>query len=146
MAIARRRVGAQVARTARGRIEGERLEQLRSSRKSSVSDERSPPERGATIREQLREVLLGGPATARELSGLVGMREKDVAEHLSHLSLSLARRGERLEVTPASCIACGYAFRSRERLSRPGACPRCRSTRIDPQVFRILPSGSGSGL
>ena len=106
-----------------------------------MSDERSPPERGATIREQLREALLAGPATARDLSGLVRVREKDVAEHLSHLSQSLARRGEHLEITPASCIACGFAFRSRERLSRPGACPRCRSTRIDPPVFRITPSG-----
>jgi hypothetical protein len=111
-----------------------------------VSDERSPPPRGATIRQQLREVLLGEAVTARDLSGLVGVREKDVAKHLTHLSRSLARRGERLEVTPASCIACGFGFRSRERLSRPGACPRCRSTRIDPPVFRITSSGKDSGL
>jgi transcriptional regulator len=110
-----------------------------------VPDERSPPQRGATIRELLREALLAGPATARDLSGLVGVREKDVAEHLAHLSLSLARRGERLEVTPASCIACGFAFRSRERLSRPGACPRCRSTRIDPPLFRVTASGESGG-
>ncbi len=112
-----------------------------------MSDERSPPQRGATIREQLREVLLGGAVTARDLSGVVGVREKDAAEHLTHLSRSLARRGERLEVTPASCIACGFGFRSRERLSRPGSCcPRCRSTRIDPPVFRNTSPGEDSGL
>ncbi len=102
--------------------------------------ERTPPSpepRRATVREELREALLDSPATARELSGRVGLREKDVAEHLAHLSRSLGRRGERLAIAPASCIECGFAFRGRERLTRPGACPRCRSTRIDPPVFRI---------
>lgn len=99
-----------------------------------------PPPREATLRGQLAAALRRGPATARELSAEVGVREKDVPEHLAHLSRSLAARGERLEVVPASCIACGFAFRSRERLTRPGACPRCRSTRIDPPVFRLLPA------
>jgi len=91
------------------------------------------------VRGQLASALRRGPATARELSAEVGIREKDVAEHLAHLSRSLAARGERLEVVAASCIACGFSFRSRERLTRPGACPRCRSTRIDPPVFRLSP-------
>jgi predicted Zn-ribbon and HTH transcriptional regulator len=99
--------------------------------------ERSPGARGETVREAIRRSLLGGPATTRDLSGEVGVREKDVAEHLAHLQKSLAHRGERLVVTPAACIACGFAFRERERLSRPGACPKCRSTRIDPPTFRI---------
>ena len=55
-----------------------------------------PPERGETVREAIRRVLLAGPATARELSVQVGLREKDVPEHLAHLSRSLPRRGERL--------------------------------------------------
>jgi transcriptional regulator len=99
--------------------------------------ERSPGARGETVREAIRRSLLAGPATARDLSTEVGVREKDVAEHLAHLQKSLAHRGERLVVTPAACIACGFAFRERERLSRPGACPECRSTRIDPPTFRI---------
>jgi predicted Zn-ribbon and HTH transcriptional regulator len=96
-----------------------------------------PAARGETTREALRRALLAGPATARDLSAEVGLREKDVAEHLDHLARSLAHRGERLVVEAATCIACGYAFRDRARLSRPGACPACRSTRIDPAVFRI---------
>jgi predicted Zn-ribbon and HTH transcriptional regulator len=96
-----------------------------------------PPARGTTVREALRAALREGPATARELSARVGVREKDVAEHLSHLARSLPHDGERLVVTPAACVECGYAFRDRDRLTRPSACPRCRSTRIDPQAFRI---------
>ncbi len=98
-----------------------------------------PAERGMTLREELAEALRRAPATAHHLSREVGLREKDVAEHLGHLARSLGARGERLRVEPAECVACGFVFRGRERLTRPGACPRCRSTRIDPPVFRIEP-------
>ena len=97
----------------------------------------APAERRATVREELAEALRRAPATAHDLSREVRLRERDVAEHLAHLARSLEARGERLSVEPASCIACGFVFRHRERLGRPGACPRCRSTRIDPPVFRI---------
>ena len=94
-------------------------------------------ERTRTVREAIREELLRGAATARELSERVSIREKDVAEHLEHLEKSLRARGERLVVEPATCIACGYAFARRSRLTRPGSCPECGSTRIDPPAFRI---------
>jgi predicted Zn-ribbon and HTH transcriptional regulator len=101
----------------------------------------TPAPRAETLREALWRVLRAGPATAKELSVEIGLREKDVADHLSHLAQSLGHRGERLVVEPASCVACGYAFRDRARLTRPGACPACRSTRIDPPVFRIERTG-----
>lgn len=107
--------------------------------------DRGPSERGETVRETLRKALRDAPATARDLSALAGVRERDVAGHLAHLERSLAHSGERLAVQPASCIACGYGFRDRTRLTRPGACPRCRSTRIDPPVFRIEGTGPGRG-
>ncbi len=103
--------------------------------------DRGPTERGETIRATLARALRDGPATARDLSELAGIREKDVADHLAHLARSLSRTGERLVVEPASCIACGYRFERRDRLTRPGACPECRSTRIDPPVFRIEAAG-----
>ncbi len=82
----------------------------------SRKDDRPPPARHETIRAALHRALQQGPATARDLSMEVGIREKDVAEHLAHLSRSLAQRGERLLVEPASCIACGYRFTARTRL------------------------------
>lgn len=100
-----------------------------------------PPPRAATLRDALRRALRAGPATAKELSMDVGLRERDVAEHLAHLARSLEHRGEKLVVEPASCVACGFVFEDRSRLTRPGACPRCRSTRIDPPVFRIEGAG-----
>lgn len=104
---------------------------------SEGSGSRGPGARSETVREAIRRRLRGRPATARDLSGEIGVREKDVAEHLEHLERSSGNRGERLVVVPASCVACGYTFRERSRLSRPGACPACRSTRIDPPMFRI---------
>jgi predicted Zn-ribbon and HTH transcriptional regulator len=97
----------------------------------------TPPERSQTAREALRQELLRGPATARELSERASVREKDVAGHLEHLEKSLRASGERLVVAPASCIACGYSFERRRKLSRPGSCPECESTRIDPPAYSI---------
>lgn len=102
-----------------------------------MTEPKGPPGRETTVREALEVLLRQQPITARELSAEAHVSEKDVAEHLTHLAKSLKARGERLEVIPASCIACGFAFRTRERLSRPGACPKCRSTRIDPPQFVI---------
>src|SRR5439155_12446403 len=94
-------------------------------------------ERTRTVREAIREELLRGAATARELSERVSIREKDVAEHLEHLEKSLRARGERLVVEPATCIACGYAFARRSRLTRRVSCPGCGGMRIDPPACRV---------
>ncbi|ATB35522.1 hypothetical protein CYFUS_000935 [Cystobacter fuscus] len=99
-----------------------------------------PPPRGVTVRGALEAELASAPETgltAKELSSLVGISEKDVAGHLEHLEKSLKAGGAALTVLPAECVACGYVFRDRKRLSRPGSCPECRSTRIDPPAFLI---------
>jgi predicted Zn-ribbon and HTH transcriptional regulator len=94
--------------------------------------------RQATVRAALREALRAGPLTAHELSARVGVPERQVAEHLEHLGRSLRAAGpERLRVEPARCMACGFAFKKRDRLSRPSRCPVCRSQRLDPPRFAI---------
>src|SRR6478672_3786058 len=99
---------------------------------------RPPAERMETVRAALARLLREGPATARDLSAAVGIREKDVEQHLEHLTRSLAHGGEALRIEPSHCLACGFAFRERRRLSKPGHCPECRSTRIEPPVFSIV--------
>lgn len=99
-----------------------------------------PPARGSTVRGALEAALAAAPEgglTAKDLSSRVGISEKDVADHLAHLEKSLKAQGLRLEVLPASCIQCGFTFKERRRFTRPGACPECRSTRIDPPAFRV---------
>ncbi len=98
-----------------------------------------PRERQQTLRQEILQYLQQGPLTARELSALVHIREKEVIPHLEHLERSLRRSRERLGLEPAECLACGYRFRERKRLTKPGACPRCRAQRIQPPVFRLEP-------
>ena len=97
-----------------------------------------PPERSQTVRQALRQALDGEASrTAKELSAEVGIPEKEVATHLSHLERSMKKEGRRLKVTPARCVECDFSFAKRDRLTRPATCPVCKSIRIEPQRFRI---------
>lgn len=89
------------------------------------------------MRQRIAEALRAGPATAKDLSKLAGVSEREVAGHLVHLARSLRARGERLAMTPPACLACGFAFPGRERTTRPSHCPRCRGRRITLPEFAI---------
>jgi predicted Zn-ribbon and HTH transcriptional regulator len=102
--------------------------------------ERPPAERSVTIRAALVRHLREGQRTARELSGLVGIPEKQVADHLAHVARSLRPTPERLRVEPARCLACGFVFRKRDRLDRPSACPVCRAQHLRPPRFAVGPA------
>jgi predicted Zn-ribbon and HTH transcriptional regulator len=102
--------------------------------------ERPPAERSITVREALLRHLREGPRTAHELSGLVGIPEKQVADHLAHVARSLRRTPERLRVEPAQCLDCGFVFRKRARLDRPSACPVCRGQHLKPPRFAVEPA------
>jgi predicted Zn-ribbon and HTH transcriptional regulator len=90
-----------------------------------------------TVRDRIRAALERGDHTSLQLSQAVGVPQGEVAGHLEHLSRSLPHQGLALVVEPARCIACGFAFEDRRRMSRPSRCPRCRSERIDPPRFSI---------
>lgn len=97
----------------------------------------SGAEAHSTVRQRIAERLRDGPATAKDLSRLVGIPEHDVAGHLAHLARSLRTRGEKLATTRPECLACGFAFPGRERTTRPARCPSCRSRRITLPEFRV---------
>jgi hypothetical protein len=97
----------------------------------------APKERSTTVRADLIEQLRRGPATAKDLSSAVGIPERDVAAHLQHIERSLHHGEERFLVEPAECRDCGFVFRKRDRLTRPGACPTCRGTHIEAPRFLI---------
>lgn len=100
-------------------------------------------ERSLTVRAALLAQLRGDSLTARELSARVGIPEREVTGHLKHIERSLRKVNERLHIDPPSCLSCGFVFRKRERLTRPGACPSCRSTHIESPRFRIEPRTAG---
>lgn len=91
-----------------------------------------------TIRQQLMEILAGARYSSKELASLLGIPERQVEEHLTHITRSLARdHARRFVMEPASCRECGFAFRERHRLTTPSRCPRCRSERITPPIYGI---------
>ncbi len=98
---------------------------------------RAGREEGQTLRQAILGCLHRGPLTARELSGLVRIQEKDVIPHLEHLEKSLRRSAEQLVIEPAECLKCGFRFKKRRRFSKPSACPVCRCQRIEPPVFQL---------
>lgn len=102
-------------------------------------DPAAPAERTQTVRDALKQALRRGPMGAKDLSKEVGIPEKDVPMHLQHVERGAKREGERFVMTPATCLACGFAFSQRTRLSTPARCPECTSERIEPPEFQLVP-------
>lgn len=90
-----------------------------------------------TVRQSLMTLLENSPATAYDLSGLVGIPEKDVYGHLEHIRKACQRKGKQLRVDQPRCKDCGFIFTKRDRLKKPGKCPRCRGSFITAPVFSI---------
>ncbi|MBI5560357.1 MAG: transcriptional regulator [Deltaproteobacteria bacterium] len=99
--------------------------------------EYEPPQREETIRKGITGFLEGGPLSAKELSKLAGIPEKEVYTHLEHIQRTLKNAGKALNVLPPKCKHCGFEFRKRERLKKPGRCPVCRSSHIEGPLFSI---------
>ncbi|MCF8111079.1 MAG: transcriptional regulator [Desulfobacteraceae bacterium] len=91
----------------------------------------------ATIRQQIIELLEHDEHDARRLSQSLGISEKEVYAHLPHIAKSLSKQGKKLRTEPAECIGCGYRFKNRQRVTKPGKCPVCKSERIENPRFCI---------
>lgn len=90
-----------------------------------------------TLRQQIMAVLQNGEWDVRSLSQRLGIPEKDVIAHLPHIQRSMAGRRGRLVIRAAFCWNCGFIFEGRARFTRPGRCPQCRQTRIEPPGFYV---------
>jgi len=88
-----------------------------------------------TLRRELLARLAGQPRSVSSLARELGLKHTDVQEDLRHALRSAEAEGWRVDILPARCRACGFTF-DRGRLSRPGKCPVCRSTRLfEPQIL-----------
>jgi transcriptional regulator len=90
-----------------------------------------------TIRQQIIDLLAEAEMTALDLSKALSIREKAVYDHLSHAAKSASARGREFVVVPPRCLACGFTFDTRKRLTRPSRCPKCKEQRIREPVFSI---------
>jgi predicted Zn-ribbon and HTH transcriptional regulator len=96
-----------------------------------------PPERTDTVRHEIISVLEGRTASAREISASVGIPEKEVYDHLEHIHKTMGKRSRHLVVTSAQCLKCGFVFKKREKLTKPGRCPVCHGELIEEPLFSI---------
>ena len=96
-----------------------------------------PVERHETVRQQIVALLDGRSLQAKEISSTIGVSEKEVYEHLEHIQRSLHKGTHHLAVTHPVCRKCGFVFRKRDRLKKPGKCPVCRGESIEEPLFSI---------
>jgi transcriptional regulator len=99
-----------------------------------------------TPRQRILELLIGTRLSSFQLAQLVGIPERHVEEHLSHIVKSVGRdQSRRFLLEPSTCRDCGFVFRERIRLTRPSRCPHCRSESITAPRYGIEPGPSPSG-
>ena len=91
-----------------------------------------------TIRQQMIALLSEGQMSARELSQAIGIREKVVYEHLTHMARSVASQRKKLIVLPFRCLNCGYVFKERKRFTPAGRCPHCKKTHLERPTYQVV--------
>lgn len=96
-----------------------------------------PPERQETLRQEMVSLLRGSELSAKDISANIGVSEKEVYYHLEHIQLTLGKKKGALEVIPAQCRKCGFVFKKRQRLKKPGRCPSCRAESITEPLFTV---------
>jgi predicted Zn-ribbon and HTH transcriptional regulator len=96
-----------------------------------------PVERRETVRRNIISLLEDQTLSAREISALVSISERDVYTHLEHIQKTLNKKEVKLLVTPAQCRKCGFEFRKREKLKKPGKCPICHNESILEPRFSL---------
>lgn len=105
--------------------------------KSKFREPFIPVERHETIRQKIISLLEGKTLSAREISVEAGVSEKEVYGHLEHIQRTFNKMKHNLIVTPSVCKKCGFVFRKRDRLKKPGKCPVCRNEVISEPFFSI---------
>lgn len=96
-----------------------------------------PVERRETVRQQILSLLEGKDMSPKDVSADIRVSEKDIYEHLEHIRRTVNKTGHNFVIIPAVCRKCGFVFRKRDRLTKPGKCPVCRGESIREPLFSI---------
>ena len=96
-----------------------------------------PVERQETTRKEITTLLSERSCTAREISSAIKISEKEVYDNLEYILKTIHRDKRKLVITPCHCRKCGFVFKKRERMKKPGKCPLCRSESIEDARFFI---------
>jgi predicted Zn-ribbon and HTH transcriptional regulator len=81
---------------------------------------------------------MASPLSSGQLAKIVGITEREVEDHITHIIKSVARdRSLRFILEPSECRRCGFAFHDRSKITRPSRCPRCHSEDITEPQYSI---------
>lgn len=97
-----------------------------------------PVSRVETMRQYITALLEQETLSAKGISQLTRIPEKDICDHLEHIKKTLGKHNRQLITTPAQCEKCGFVYGKRDRLSKPGKCPVCHKNLIYPPCFHII--------
>ncbi len=87
-------------------------------------------------------MLEGRSFSVKDISLALRISEKDAYSHLAHIQLTVEKRKLKFILTPAECMKCGFIFKKRERLKKPGKCPLCHGESITLPMYSIEPKNS----
>ena len=107
-------------------------------KRTKVKEPPVPVERFDTIRHRIVSLLSEQTSSVKEISHELRLPEREICEHLEHIRRSMHKGTLHLRVEPASCHRCGFVFRKRDRLNKPGKCPLCRSELIADPLFAVV--------
>jgi transcriptional regulator len=95
-----------------------------------------------TPRQRIIDLLAGTRLSSYQLAQMLGIPERQVEEHLTHVVKTIARdKTRRFVLDPARCQNCDFVFRDRSRLTCPSRCPHCRSEAIAAPRYGIDRAG-----
>lgn len=100
-----------------------------------------PVERKETVRQRILALLEGDTLSAKDLSAEISVSEREIYGHLEHIQKTVSKSRHNFSIVPAACKKCGFVFRKRDRLTKPGKCPVCRSESIQEPLFSIKSRG-----
>lgn len=93
-------------------------------------------DRKSTIRKEIVKLLMVEPMTTLDISGQIGISERDVEEHLTHALISASHK-YRVITTPPQCRVCNFEFKERKRVKKPSKCPECKNGSIERATYFI---------
>lgn len=88
-----------------------------------------------TRREQIVEILMGGPASLAMLAKRLLVAESVVRKELEQVRRSLSSKGLELQVSKPTCPRCGEI--KLRRITNISKCPRCKGW-IEKPRYRIV--------
>lgn len=88
------------------------------------------------FRKDLIKLLQANPLGLKDIADIMETTPRDVEQDIRHLVRSLKHSDYALQVIPARCRKCGFEF-SKDKLRKPGRCPRCRRSWIREPLVEI---------